>query len=310
MNWTRLKNIVKWIWILAIFFFTIFYAINKRDSISQMLSLLSVEILLVAVLLVLFAKACLVANMRKAAMRFGIVLEWGDSYRIYNFTQLGKYIPGSIWQFVGRVTILRERSVPITVIRDSLLAEHLWVISSAVLLAGILILTSRPDFFIFWLADAGFEIRWSWFLAALALLLITVISALFMYKRLSRWLLRLMPPSSAVPALLLTWFFLGASLWVTILPFVESMPPLSYVVGIYCFAYLAGFLVPFAPAGLGIREAILTFALMAFVRVDVAILLAAVNRILYFGVEVLLALLGLRAKNLFIPGPKVKDTVA
>ena len=91
---------------------------------------------------------------------------------------------------------------------------------------------------------------------------------------------------------------LGSAFWLTLSPFSVDTISWSYVVGVYCLAYLVGFLVPFAPAGLGAREAVLVAGAGPLVGVDVAIFLAAVNRILY-----LLAEFGMVAPCLLLRRP-------
>lgn len=286
MKWPLLKNVAKWLWLCAIVIFCVYYAINKSEIIFQALSLLSWEILLCVFVLIFLAKLCLVANMWLAARHFAIKLDWIESYRIYNLTQLAKYIPGSIWQFVGRIAILRERGVAAQHIRDSLLAEHLWVMASAGVMGVVLIAVSEPDSLYIWLDNIVINIRYQWVLAGLAVVLTLLIAAFFLKSHLLSWFLKLRPPIVAIPALFFTWVFLGASLWVTMIPFVESPPPLFFVIGIYCLAYVAGFLVPFAPAGLGVREFVLVLGLSPVVGVDLLVVLVAVNRIIYFSVEI------------------------
>ncbi|MBA2778993.1 lysylphosphatidylglycerol synthase domain-containing protein [Billgrantia kenyensis] len=297
MNWTLLKNVAKWVWLCAIVIFSIYYAVNKSDLILQALSLLSWEILLGVFFLIFLAKLCLVANMWLAASHFSINFGWIDCYRIYNLTQLAKYIPGSIWQFVGRIAILRERGVAAQNIRDSLLAEHLWVMASAAVMGVVLIAASQPDLLHLWFDNFDFNIRLQWVLVGSALVIASAIAVFFLRSHLLRWFLKLRPPVLAMPALLFTWLFLGASLWVTMAPFAEPSPPLAFVIGIYCLAYVAGFLVPFAPAGLGVRETVFALFLMPFINVDIAVLLAAINRILYFSVEIVAVVFCFRAKG-------------
>lgn len=286
-----LKNLAKWVWIAAVITFIVFFAIRKMDLIVQMFSLFTIDVLLGAAILVFAAKLCLVTNMMVATMQFNITLGWWDCFRIYNMTQLAKYVPGSIWQFVGRIAILRKHGIEMSVIRDSLLAEHLWVISSAALIACVMIWASSPEFFVDWLAGREIDLDLAWLLVMLVL----VASVVFLSNhRLLRWLVRLSPPLKVIPVLIFTWLFLGFSLWVTLTSFTTNMPSPIYVVGIYSLAYVVGFMVPFAPAGLGIREAILTFSLMPYVGSDEAIFLAAINRIIYFIVEIVIASICLR----------------
>lgn len=271
--------------------FVITYTISKKAVILQALSRLSTELLLASALLIFLAKLGLAVNMRQAAGRFAIEFGWVEGYCIYNLTQLGKYIPGSIWQFVGRIAILRERDATAKAIRDSLLAEHFWILGSAGFMAVVLIFATRPDFFGFLLVDSGAGLQRTWFLIGLGAAFIALVFGFRLSRRFSGWLLRLLPPLRAIPVLIMVWFFMGAALWVTLAPFVEQSPSLFYIVGAYCFAFLLGFVVPFAPAGLGIREAVIVFALLPYLPTETAILLAAINRMINFGVEIFAALL-------------------
>lgn len=90
---------------------------------------------------------------------------------------------------------------------------------------------------------------------------------------------------------LVCWLSLAASFWLTLLPFtVDRLLPPFFVVGAYCLSWVVGFLVPFAPAGLGVRELVLTLAFAPFLDSQTVVLLAGINRLLYFLLEVLLAM--------------------
>jgi uncharacterized membrane protein YbhN (UPF0104 family) len=136
------------------------------------------------------------------------------------------------------------------------------------------------------------------FLATASIVAVTAI-LLWISKvhALIRWFIRLIPSWRVVSILLLTWALFAASLWVTIQPFVEHLPPYAQIVGVYSLAYVIGFVVPFAPAGLGVRELVLVLGLSAWLNADIALLLAGVNRLVYFFAEIVLAAVGL-VKNL------------
>lgn len=291
MNRQSFKIIAKWLWMLAVFSFAVLYTYYKKELILQTFSMLSAMPLLLAALLILFAKLCLVFNMKAATSRFDIHLSWWDCYHIYNFTQLAKYIPGSIWQFVGRISILHEKGIKSQSIRDSLIAEHFWVVGSAVLLSCLLVFTSIQEFFRSRLSGVSVESLQPWFYILVFCSIAAVLAAFFFNKRLLKWTLRFLPPPRLIALLMLTWTFFGASLWVTLAPFATQNPALPFITGVYCFSFLSGFLVPFSPAGLGIREAVLTFCLTSFIHSETALLLAAINRIIYFSVEVFLVVI-------------------
>jgi hypothetical protein len=287
-----LKTIVKWIWVLAVTAFVSIYAHRKHETILCAASMLGWNKIIIALLLILCAKLGLVVNMKIASTRFGIPISLGDCFRIYNLTQLGKYIPGSIWQFVGRIVIMRERGVNGAVIRDALLAEHLWVILIASGLGSVLVSVNDCAYFSIWLKRLNNWWLGSFVFAGLLTAILGVVLAWIRRYRITvlfGWLASLFPPLGAFCALLVTWSFFGASLWITLSPYLSALPPLTYIIGAYCIAYVIGFVVPFAPAGLGIRDALLVLALAPLVGNEIAILLAGINRIIYFLAELLLA---------------------
>ena len=183
-------------------------------------------------------------------------------------------------------------------IRDSLFAEHLWMLSSAGIMGFIMVYFAKPEFFFLWLSKFGVDLKIShlWFLAIIVSILTCLV---FFKKNMISWVISLRPPLRALPALFFTWVLLGTSLWVILHPFTVPPLPLSFIIGIYCLAYVVGFLVPFAPAGLGIREAILVTGMVPFVSLEQAIVLAAVSRVIYFAVEILAAVICLQKKDLF-----------
>jgi hypothetical protein len=183
MNMTRLKIVAKWVWISVVVVCIGIYAVRKWDLIILMLSDFPLKFILAAAVLIFAAKLCLVANMKLAAGCFQISFGWTESYRIYNLTQLAKYIPGSIWQFVGRIAILKKYGVSAKKIRDSLFAEHLWVIGSAAFIACLMMLVSGPGFHIDWLQSNGVVVSPQWLFILLGLIVAVVSVLLFLNRR-------------------------------------------------------------------------------------------------------------------------------
>jgi uncharacterized membrane protein YbhN (UPF0104 family) len=100
----------------------------------------------------------------------------------------------------------------------------------------------------------------------------------------------LIPSLRTASVLLPAWLLLGTSLWITAVPFIESPGPYHYlyVVGLFSIAFVVGFLAPFAPGGLGVREYILVEGLTYLIAFDKAVVLSVTSRVLYFGSELLL----------------------
>jgi len=277
------KTVIKWTWILLVAGFVGYYAYSRQDLIAESLGRLGWPAVLGATIAIALAKIALAENMRLALRRTKVTIAFRDCFCIYNLSQIAKYVPGSIWQFVSRIAMLREREIALPAIRDSILAEHAWVLATALLFGVALVAFSDPA----WLAGAAdrLPVVESVVAAALAALIALVIALTSPGRRFLCWAWSLKPGVYAVFVLLVSWVLLGSAFWVTFLPFTEAPPHWLYFIGLYCLAYLAGFLAPFAPAGLGVREAVLVAGTGAILGADLAILLAAVNRVIYLFVE-------------------------
>lgn len=152
---------------------------------------------------------------------------------------------------------------------------------------------SGPFFFTYLLNS--FDSR---FILIPCLALLIFITSMFLYNRqISKWIIHLFPPCKALPVLFCTWFLMGMSLWVTLHPIARTMPNVFYTVGIYALGYAIGFLIPFAPAGLGVREALLCCALSPYMDMNQSFIIAGINRIIYFSVEIIAAMLSGLATN-------------
>ena len=279
-------------------FFVFYYAAEKRDAFQQAFFSIGGVSITFATLFILIAKLALVENMRITCAKFSINVSFQDSFRIYNFTQLGKYVPGSIWHLVSRVSMLRDKGHSLSSIRDALIAENVALLLVAcTLAAGSLMATiwtgllridigQESAFGLQYLAE---PIVW---LLCLLILLAGLMLWLFCrrHRNVLSWMKSLIPSLRTASVLLPAWLLLGTSLWITAVPFIESPGPYHYfyVVGLFSIAFVVGLLAPFAPGGLGVREYILVEGLTYLIAFDQAVVLSVTSRVLYFGSELLL----------------------
>ena len=103
----RLLTLLKWGWALAVLAALAWVVVRAYDDIVEALNAVSLWALAVSILLTGLAKLLLGENARLAAGRVGIPMHYLRALRLYNLSQLGKYVPGSIWQFVGRAAAYR-----------------------------------------------------------------------------------------------------------------------------------------------------------------------------------------------------------
>jgi hypothetical protein len=56
----------------------------------------------------------------------GILTSWKQAQIIFAIAQLGKYLPGNIGQHVGRVVMARDIGIPVPIILNTMVVEMLW----------------------------------------------------------------------------------------------------------------------------------------------------------------------------------------
>lgn len=165
------------------------------------------------------------------------------SIRTYGVSQIARYLPGNVGHFVSRQLLGASAGVPQAVLARSSLYEIASLAAAGVLLA----LPALP------LIDGRL---FGWAAPATAAIVLAALAAVRLAAGTR--------PARALASHLL--FLLAAALVFTALLVLNSPDAgrgLSWptVCGAYAAAWLAGFVTPGAPAGLGVRELVLVFLL-------------------------------------------------
>ena len=186
----------------------------------------------------------------------------GWSVRTYGLSQLGKYIPGNVFQFVGRQLIGASGGLPHGVLARSSLHELLGLAAAGALIS----LWALPliDASLTWLSTpvvcAGAVV--------LALAATRLVAGALIARVLGAHLLFLL-----AAALIFLWL-LGL-----LAPHPDRLAALLPICGAYTAAWLAGFATPGAPAGLGVRELVLLFLLGGQVEEETLLVAVALARV-------------------------------
>jgi glycosyltransferase 2 family protein len=273
--------IAKWIWIACVIVSACIVVSRTWDDISGTLTGSSPWLILVGALLTVLAKLFLAENARLAAGKNDLVIGYGVAARLYNLSQLGKYLPGSVWQFVGRAAAYRHMGAGFGQIRDSLLVESLWVVAGAAIVG--IALTGPAVYQIMLESLAPAILRW--LVGGFAVLVLGGI-ALVIWRRdlLARYFSIAMPPPRAIAVQGAIWLLLGIAFWALARACGIGVSPML-AIGLFSLAYAIGFLVPFAPAGLGVRDAILTVGLLPFALAGEALAVTVLARLVYLAVD-------------------------
>jgi hypothetical protein len=223
-------------------------------------------------------------------------------YAVYARSQLAKYLPGNAFHYVSRQLLGRRAGLSHPALVASGLLELGSLLLAAVLAAAVGLRVARSA------ADAGLW-SWPWALAAglAALVAWPLLDALLRrWRPTSRWLaelphlslgrtLRLLGPAVALHLA----FFAGVGILLMLLASAWERPfsELASVLWAFPIAWAAGTVAVGAPAGVGVREAVLALALEPLVGPARAAALALALRLVTTGGDLLSALLGWRLRE-------------
>lgn len=205
---------------------------------------------------------------------------------IHLISHAAKYLPGNVGQYVGRAALARQEGLDLGHVLFTLVAETACAVVAAVIYAVAMLDPGSRNLFVDHLGPGRLA----------AVVLIAVLAALAGgrlaghpgLRRLAR-----LPTTAAVPAipgpavwlscLALSWLsftLLGVCALLLLRgffgPSAASLPALA---GLFAAAWVAGFVTPGAPAGLGVREAVLVAGLDPLYGPEVALALPLLFRL-------------------------------
>ena len=187
--------------------------------------------------------------------------------RIWSVSELARYLPGGIWQVLGRIYMVKQYGVRGSVCTASQLLElSLFLLSNVLLSLACLV----------WFGIKKFEgpaERWLYLAMALVPVLMVVLHPKVLYAIIDRamiWMKK--PPVERRLRFgelvgLLGWC-IGGLLWQSLAIWLLVEEPLNLklakwwvVAGAYALAWCAGFLAVWAPGGIGVRELVFMAAM-------------------------------------------------
>ena len=189
------------------------------------------------------------------------------SMRIHASAQLAKYVPGNVFHLVGRHILHRAAGMDDRRLAAAALVEVLLMLAAALLVATACLAIEPPP---------GSE-QWRWLLLPVGFAAALV--GLGIARKLARGEIA---PFAIAFALHLAFFTMMGAVLAAILAILGQPWSLS-VAGGGIAAWIAGFVTPGAPGGLGVREAVMVLAGGHVARPDVLIVGAGLFRLVTFG---------------------------
>ena len=291
MNRQHLLTAGKWAWCLIVVVAAVAFISSRYEELRNPLMMLEAWHLLAGAGLLVGGKIML-AQLARVAL--------AGEYRRYHLSrmlllcsvaQLGKYVPGGIWHLVGRAVIYRTDGLTWSLASRAIARENGWLLLGAVCFGAMMCLLGLEDQT---LAKSGLPpslLRWAgpggvgliWIVGVWLSVRLPFVADAALHRF-----------GDAVRILILqagAWFLLGASVAV-LAPGLPSAPTLAVIMGGFAIGWALGYITPFAPAGLGVREVGAAGIMALAIEPAEAAVLVGVARLLWTVVELGLGLAG------------------
>ena len=231
-------------------------------------------------------------------------LSTGRAVRIYLVANLGRYVPGKLWQIAGLALLARRGGVPPAVATAAAVVGQAVGLAAATLIGLLAVLQSE--------GGVGASVVWSVLGGSALVVAAVTIPALF--RPFVRLWLRIVPGQSPddvtvgtleglrwLALYTLNWAGYALAFWLLVRGL--SLQGDLFMVGpAFAAAYVFGYAALFAPAGLGVREASLIALLAPTLGPAGAALAATAGRVWTTAVEVIPAgafwLAGMRGETI------------
>lgn len=211
-----------------------------------------------------------------------------EAFSFVSLSQLGKYIPGGVWQFVARFGAYKEKQIAYKDMGRAFIVENIWIAIGASLVSLFFIFISK--------ANAVYE-KFTLVISPLLQVVLAIICLLLWFGLLIgiEWFFKSevhKPSLKNVMEQFISqtgmWIIFGLSFF-CLFSRTGTINDLFFTIGAFGLSFVAGYVVIISPGGIGVREyiAILLFTLM-FSSTEIGIY-TIVHRLLYTIAEFLAA---------------------
>jgi glycosyltransferase 2 family protein len=253
--------------------------VDQGQTLWHEVQRLSAPVVALAFVLNLCGLFCSLMVWRELLADLGSRLSVPEAWRIMYIGQLAKYVPGSIWPVLAQAELGADRGIARSRSALSVLLSYAVMTCSGVVVAAV----TLP----FATAETVAQYFWVLFLIPVAIVLLSPP----VLNRLLRVVLRLsrrapLEQGVSYRGLARTmawavagWTFNGLEVYVLMRQLAgDRQGTLLVSIGAYSLSWAAGFLAVFAPAGTGVREAVMVAVLHVRTTTAIALVIALVTR--------------------------------
>jgi uncharacterized membrane protein YbhN (UPF0104 family) len=278
------KQVVRWIIVTAIFVFLGRMVWDHWNQVKGASFSFEVFPLLLSTLIFAFSYFIQIWAWYMITLKMGIAISIRETLESWFYSQLGKYLPGKIWLFLGRIYSYEARGKSRKSISVALYFEMVTVLMAG----GLIFLVSLIFFGEIW---PFYSWRQSGWLILFFLLGLVSLHPSILQKILNWVLVRLNrePVSLSISYLDVLWIlFICIVAWLVggfgFYLFVDSIYPVAlqsilFLMGALAISSTLGLIAIFAPGGLGVREGVLVYLLSFMMATPVAVIISILTRL-------------------------------
>lgn len=265
----------------------------RWDEVAAALGQASWGLVLLALVLSLLTALLAMLSWRSVSAGFGAPLSVREASAVYLVGQVGKYLPGGVWNLAASAELGSDRGIE----RRRTVGTMLVAVLVSMAVAGALALSTLPG------VPGSLLERHGWLVllvpvALLALLPVVLNQVLVLLLRVTRQVPvaeRIAPGAVLASAgwSLLSWLAVGLQVYVLALA-VGAEPGMQLArlsVGGYALAWVVGFVLVFLPAGVGAREVVLAMAMAPVLDPGGVLVVVLLSRVLVTAGDLLSAAL-------------------
>jgi len=282
------RQILQWAIVIAIFIFLGKMVWDNWAQVKEAPFTLKFFPFLLSTLIFIFSYFIQIWAWYLITSKLGIAVPFMETLKSWFSSQLGKYLPGKVWLFLGRYYFYESKGKSRGGISIALYLETVTLMMAAGLIFLVALLLFRET------GLSHFETPVGWLILLFILAFILAFISLHprvLEKILNGFLVRFkrerISLSISYPDIL--WvLFVSVIGWVVggigFYLFVDSIFPVSphqilFLTGALAFSSILGLIAIFAPSGLGVREGALVYLLSLMMPESVAVIISILTRI-------------------------------
>ena len=275
----RVRNILKTVWVVLVTAFVVRYVVRNRESIADVFGSFGASVLVGTVVVTVLGKIVISVHSQLITKVNGREFTFRESFWMYSASDLVKYVPGGLWNALARVRLYTNMGMSGTASTKAFALEKYWMVLGA-LATGALALTSDG------LGAVGLSSSTVMVVASRSALFVAWVMLIWAGGRLTGNAVTPAAVARSVVEQVVMAVFLGLGLWIPLDAVSANVSPLV-AIGAFSLGRGIGYAAVFAPAGIGVREAVALWAIGPTDTTTRAVVVAlAVNRVMTFVADV------------------------